>query len=69
VRDFLHEVARQLCWLFAVGGALLSAYGWAFHFYVGPSHGAGFEIGLVFGLISVAAYKGARRLGRDDGQK
>jgi hypothetical protein len=37
---------------FAVAAALLSAYGWWFHFNVGPTHGAGLELGIVGGLLT-----------------
>jgi hypothetical protein len=32
-----------------------SAYGWWFHFSVGPAHGAGAELGVLAGILAVAA--------------
>jgi hypothetical protein len=33
----------------------LSAYGWWFHFTVGPSHGSGMEMGIVAGVAGIVA--------------
>jgi len=38
----------------AIGFGGLSVYGWAFHFWVGPAHGPGAEVGLVAGILAVA---------------
>ena len=41
--------------LVAAAAALLSGYGWWFHFSVGPAHGAGREVGIVAGVVSMAS--------------
>ena len=49
---------RTFGWLLlvvAAAAALLSGYGWWFHFSVGPTHGAGREIGIAAGLASIAS--------------
>ena len=51
-------MGRTFAWLLlvvAAATALLSGYGWWFHFSVGPAHGAGREIGIAAGLASVAS--------------
>jgi len=44
-----------LPFLVAAASALLSAYGWWFHFSMGPAHGPGREVGIVAGLISAGS--------------
>jgi len=44
--------------------ALASAYGWWFHFSVGPTHGAGWELGTIAGVLAAVAVVCARRLGK-----
>jgi len=44
-----------LLFLVASAAALLSAYGWWFHFSAGPAHGAGREVGIVAGAVSAVS--------------
>ena len=55
--------ARTL-WILGMLLAIASAYGWWFHFTVGPAHGAGWELGTIAGLLAAAACVWARRIGR-----
>lgn len=41
------QVVKWILVVAAIAGAVLSAYGWWFHFTVGPTHGAGAEMGIV----------------------
>ena len=40
-------------WILATLFLLASAYGWWFHFSVGPTHGPGAEIGLLGGAAAL----------------
>jgi hypothetical protein len=46
------RVIVRLLWILTFATAFLSAYGWWFHFRVGPPHGAGQELGVVAGFLS-----------------
>jgi hypothetical protein len=41
-----------LCAGLAVIAAAFSAYGWWFHFAVGPAHGPGMELGIVGAVVA-----------------
>jgi hypothetical protein len=43
----------RLLWILTGVAAAISAYGWWFHFSVGPTHGAGQELGIVAGVLAV----------------
>jgi hypothetical protein len=43
----------RFLWILTAATAVTSAYGWWFHFSVGPAHGAGLQLGVVAGLLSV----------------
>ncbi len=42
--------------LIGAASALVSGYGWWFHFAVGPMHGPGRELGVIAAVVSVAAF-------------
>jgi hypothetical protein len=42
----------RVLWILTGAAALVSGYGWWFHFSVGSTHGAGLELGVVAGLLS-----------------
>jgi hypothetical protein len=52
----------RLLWILTAVTAAISAYGWWFHFNVGPTHGAGRELGIIAGLVSVGTLLLAWRL-------
>lgn len=47
------EVIRVLLSLAAAVAGFLSVAGFVFHFTVGPTHGAGIEMGIVAGLFAL----------------
>jgi len=47
-----------------IGFALLSAYAWWFEFAVGPTHGAGAEVGLLSAVLAVVSVVVAIRVDR-----
>jgi hypothetical protein len=49
----MSDVIRVFLCLAAAGAAFLSVHGWLFHLTVGPTHGAGSELGIIGGLCSV----------------
>jgi hypothetical protein len=54
-------------WIFvvaALAGAVLSAYGWWFHVTVGPTHGAGAEMGILAGALTLVCIVTAVALDR-----
>lgn len=53
-----------LSWLLGATSALVSGYGWWFHFAVGPAHGPGRELGVIAGVVSVAAFAVGWRLSK-----
>ena len=61
-------VRRASVWLLlfiAAATALLSGYGWWFHFSVGPTHGAGRDIGMIAGVASIVSLALGWRLSRN----
>ena len=53
-----HEGPTGEMWpaiLATIAFAILSGYGWWFHFAVGPEHGAGAELGVLCGVLAVGA--------------
>lgn len=62
-----NSTAIWLLWIVAGSTALMSAYGWWFHFTVGPTHGAGRELGIIAGLLSVGAFTLAWRFSKTPG--
>ena len=51
-------------WILGILLAIASAYGWWFHFALGPAHGAGWECGTIAGVLAAVAVVCATRLGR-----
>ena len=58
------RIGARLLLVIGVAAALLSGYGWWFHFSVGPAHGPGREVGIIAGLASVVSLAIGWRLGR-----
>jgi hypothetical protein len=50
------KVSVWMSWLVGGISAALSAYGWWFHFDVGPAHGPGKELGLIAGVVSLLSF-------------
>ena len=48
-------MTRTLAWVTALLFGVMSAYGWWFHFNVGPTHGPGVEFGVIAGVVALAA--------------
>jgi len=48
-------MGTEIAWFVAACFGALSLYGWWFHFSVGPTHGAGAEIGVVAGVLALMA--------------
>jgi hypothetical protein len=57
---------EELVWLVAALFGFGSLYGWWFYFVVGPSHGAGAELGILSGAIALLAAGCAGWLRRRD---
>ena len=49
-------------WMLTAVTAAISAYGWWFHFTVGPSHGPGKEAGIIGGVLAAGTLLLANRL-------
>ena len=60
----MNRVGARTLWVLGMLLAIASAYGWWFHFSVGPAHGAGWELGAIAGVLAVVAVVCARRVGR-----
>ena len=59
-------MGKWLAILGAVAMTCLSAYGWWFHFAVGPAHGPGLELGVIGAALAAGAAWLAIRLDRLD---
>lgn len=46
-------MAIRLLQAATIVAALMSAYGWWFHFSAGPAHGAGAELGTLAGVVAL----------------
>jgi hypothetical protein len=62
-------IIRALLWLAASAAACLSVYGWLFHFNVGPTHGAGMELGIIAGVCAAGLSIVALRCKARDGHR
>jgi hypothetical protein len=62
-------VATEIAWFIAACFAALSLYGWWFYFSVGPTHGAGAEIGVVAGSLALVAAAVAAWLKRRENRR
>jgi hypothetical protein len=63
------DIIRILLSLAAAFAGFISVAGWVFHFSVGPTHGAGMELGIIGGLVAVGLAAVVLRWSRRDDER